>query len=73
MSTTIVTTWATDIAQLGPVYPFVGSEFILWIVGLVFWLGFHLLQLKNEKTELEDEEQASHDPEVVMKAIESEK
>lgn len=55
MSTTIVETWATDIAQLGPVYPFVGSEMVLWIIGLAFWIGFHILQGRIESRQLDQE------------------
>ena len=41
LSTTIVETWSgTDITTLGPIYPMVGSEFILFIIGLIFWLGY---------------------------------
>ncbi len=45
LSTTIVESWAgADITTLGPIYPMVGSEFILFIIGIVFWLGFHFAQ-----------------------------
>ncbi len=62
MATTIVDTWVgTDISALGPIYPFVGSEVVLWIVGLAFWLGFHVLQMRHETAELAaDAEAASH-------------
>jgi hypothetical protein len=56
MSTTIVESWATDISALGPVYPFVGSEVLLWILGLAFWIGFHLLQGRLESRQVAEEE-----------------
>lgn len=63
MSTTIVESWSgADLLQLGPIYPMVGSEFILWIVGLVFWIGFHVLQARIEKREMEADAAASRDP-----------
>lgn len=56
MSTTIVETWSgTDLAATGPIYPFVGSEFLLWILGLIFWIGFHVLQARIEKRELAED------------------
>lgn len=64
LSTTIVETWAgTDISTLGPIYPMVGSEFILYIIGLIFWLGFHFRQAGIEKKEMEADEAAARNPE----------
>ena len=64
LSTTIVETWAgADLSQLGPIYPMVGSEFILFIIGLIFWLGFHLRQSGIEAKEMAADEAAARDPE----------
>ena len=63
MSTTAVETWSgTDLTQLGPIYPFVGSEFLLWILGMIFWIGFHVLQARIEKREMEADAAAARDP-----------
>ena len=63
MSTTAVETWAgADLSQLGPIYPMVGSEFILFIIGLAFWLLFHFMQMGVEKREFEADEAAARDP-----------
>jgi hypothetical protein len=61
MSTTIVETWVTDLSVLGPVYPFVGSEFILWILGLIFWIGFHILQGRLETHQISREVETLND------------
>ncbi len=71
MSTTIVESWATDISQLGPIYPFVDSEVLLWILGLVFWLGFHILQMRQESTELARDAEAASHPDTLRKALDS--
>ena len=64
LSTTIVETWSgTDISQLGPIYPMVGSEFILFIIGILFWLGFHFRQAGIEAKEMADDEEAAKNPE----------
>jgi len=73
MSTTIVTTWSgTDISQLGPVYPMVGTEVILFIIGLVFWLGFHVIQSRIEARELAEDEAAARSPERLQRVFQEE-
>jgi len=56
MSTGSFTDWAGTIAEIGPVYPFVGTEFLLVIAGLVFWVAWHISQLKAENAQLKKEE-----------------
>jgi len=73
LSTTIVETWAgTDITTLGPIYPMVGSEVILLIIGLVFWLGFHFSQAGIENQEIRDAEDAAKDEKRLRQAIATE-
>ena len=70
LSTTAVETWVgTDISQLGPIYPMVGSEFILFIIGLIFWLGFHFTQAGIEKKELEADAEAARSPEILKRVF----
>ncbi len=70
LSTTIVETWAgTDINTLGPIYPMVGSEVILFIIGLVFWLGFHFAQTGIENKEMEADEAAAKNSERLRQIV----
>ncbi len=70
LSTTIVETWAgVDITTLGPIYPMVGSEVILVIIGIVFWLGFHFAQHGIESRELQADEEAARSPEVLKRVF----
>ncbi len=55
MSTNGMTSWAVDLADVGAVYPFQGTEFMLFIAGLVFWIGWHILQFRAERTEVSHE------------------
>ena len=48
MATTEVTSWAVDLSTLGPIYPFVGSEMLWLLLGLAFWIGFHVWQMRAE-------------------------
>jgi len=50
MATGLVETWA-DTDKLGAIYPFVGSEGLLVIIGLAFWIGWHIWQIKEESAE----------------------
>ena len=59
MATTTYTSWAGDLAEAGAVYPFVGSEVIMVIMGVVFWLTCQILMSKMETEELEAEEKAA--------------
>jgi hypothetical protein len=48
MSTTNVESWAVDLANVGAIYPMVGTEVILWIIGMAFWIIWHVWQAKFE-------------------------
>ena len=73
MSTTIVTTWSgTDISQLGPIDPMVGTEVVLFIIGMACWLAFHLLQARIEAREMEEDEAAARSPERLQRVFDEE-
>jgi hypothetical protein len=44
----------TDPSSLGPLYPFVGTEVLLVILGLVFWIGWHVIQTRGESKEYKE-------------------
>ena len=52
MRTGDVSSW-TDLAEIGPVYPFVGWEGLFVIACTVFWLAWIVWQLRSEKAEYE--------------------
>ena len=55
MSTGMIESWGGTIAEIGPMYPFVGTEVLLTLLGLAFWIGFHVLQSRAETRIMEDE------------------
>ena len=70
LSITSVETWVgADMSQIGPIYPMVGSEIILFIIGHVFWLGFHFAQNGIEDKEMEADEAAAKDPDRLKRII----
>ena len=73
MSTPIVETWSgADLSQLGPVYPGVGWEVTLFVVGVAFWLLFHILQARIEKKEFEVDEAAARSKERLERVFDEE-
>jgi hypothetical protein len=55
MTTGLVASWSGRILDIGPIYPFVGSEGLLVILGLVFWVGWHIWQTRMETKEFEED------------------
>lgn len=69
MSTNGMTSWAVDLKDVGAIYPFQGSEVLLVILGLAFWIGWHILQMRNEAAEISAEEKSDPRGEETLKAI----
>ncbi len=69
MSTTEVTTWAVDLATVGPIYPFVGTEMMWFILGLLFWVGFHVWQIGFERDGYDKDLSALSKPEDVQRIM----
>lgn len=55
MTTNGLTSWAVDLKDIGAIYPFQGSEYLLVLLGLIFWIGWHIIQTRQE-TELIERE-----------------
>jgi len=69
MSTNGMTSWAVDLADIGAIYPFQGTEFLMYILALVFWILWHVLQIRAENTEVGHEEDADQSGEKARAAI----
>ncbi|UWQ49379.1 hypothetical protein K3722_16690 [Leisingera caerulea] len=53
MSTIGYDSWAVDLAEVGAVYPFQGSEGLMVVLGVVFWIAWHRIQFVREGEHLE--------------------
>lgn len=69
MSTIGYENWAVDLADVGPVYPFQGLELLMVIAGMVFWLGWHIIQARRETKHMEDAMKMG-DPKKIAKMLE---
>lgn len=72
MSTGNFENWAGNIADIGPIYPFVGSEFLWFVLGLVFWIGWHILQTRLERRQLNDEKVRFGKKQILQQIIDGE-
>lgn len=41
MSTTNITSWKVDLADIGAIYPFAGYEVLMVAIGVISWLAWH--------------------------------
>jgi hypothetical protein len=58
MSTIGYSSWAVDLAEVGPVYPFQGAEVLMVVLGVIFWIGWHRIQYVREAEHLEEARKA---------------
>ena len=50
-----VESWGGTITDIGPMYPMVGTEGLLVIIGLALWIVWHVIQANRENREYEDQ------------------
>lgn len=69
MSTNGMESWAVDLKDVGAIYPFQGAEVVMVIIGLAFWIGWHVLQTRQENAEIEADMAADRSGDETRKAI----
>lgn len=72
MSTGNFADWTGTISEIGPIYPFVGSEFVLFLVGMAFWIAWQIWQIGLEKRTYNQEKQQFGSAESLRKIVGSE-
>ena len=53
MSTTGFTSWAVDLKDVGAIYPFQGYETPMVLAAVVFWIVWHIWQIRYENADLD--------------------
>ena len=61
--------WAVDLANVGAIYPWQGSEKPMALAGVIAWLGWHVLQARNEAREFEEDIAAHGSDEQIRQAL----
>ena len=64
-----VESWGGTITDIGPVYPMVGTEGLLVIIGVVLWIVWHVIQAKRENRDYEDQIRKYGSPESLKRFI----
>ncbi|MGB1883388.1 MAG: hypothetical protein ACPHUF_05745 [Gammaproteobacteria bacterium] len=73
MSTGSFENFAGTITEIGPLYPFVGSEMILVGAAVIFWLWWHISEMRIEKREYEEEVERYGDQNAIKKRLDAER
>jgi hypothetical protein len=72
MTTANFTDWAGNLLDIGPIYPLVGLEWLMVIIALVFWVGWHVVQITMENRTHEKDAQLLKQGDNLKKAMNGE-
>ena len=61
--------WAVDLANVGAVYPWQGLEMIMVIVAVVAWIGWHVVQFRQENADYAEDIRQYGTPESIKRAL----
>ena len=64
-----VETWNMNLLDIGPMYPFAGTEMLWALIGIGSWILWHLIQSRIEGRVLEEERKAFTDKATLEQAI----
>ena len=72
MSTGAIENWFGTMADVGPLYPFVGSEFALCCIGIVLWIVWQIACTRAESAQYREEIEKHGEKISLKQAIERE-
>ena len=64
-----VESWGGTIADIGPIYPMVGAEGLLVVIGVALWIVWHVVQAKRENRDYEEQIRKYGSPESLKRLI----
>jgi hypothetical protein len=68
-----VTDWSTTtFADLGPIYPWVGTEGLMAWAAIAAWIAWHIIQAKRENRTYDEEVKRYGDAESLRKIVDKE-
>jgi hypothetical protein len=72
MNTGNIENWDGNILDVGPIYPFVGWEGLMVVIAVIFWVGWHIMQIRMENRQHDDAAQSLRQGDNLQKAIAAE-
>lgn len=73
MNTASFSDWSGDMFDLGPLYPFVGWETAMVAALAVFWIGWHIAQIRAENRQLDEEARRLREGDNLHRAVQSDR
>lgn len=64
-----MTSWAVDLANVEAVYPWQGLEVIMVLAAIAVWILWHILQIRQEKRDFEEDIRIYGTPDSIKKAL----
>jgi hypothetical protein len=64
--------WNGNITDIGPIYPFVGAEWLMVLLLVIFWVGWHVVQVRSESRLHEEEARALRQGDALQRALQAE-
>jgi hypothetical protein len=53
MMTIGYSSWAVDLKDVGAIYPFQGTETAMVVAAVLFWIVWHIWQIRHENAEID--------------------
>jgi len=70
MQTGLIENWSGQPSEVGPLYPFVGSEMLFFVICVILWILWTLWQIRSENKQCQQENQVLQEPNRLKQAIE---
>jgi flagellar biosynthesis regulator FlaF len=62
-------TWAVDLKDIGAVYPWLGWELMMVLIGIALWILWHIVQINQENREFAEDIKKYGNKESIKKAL----